>query len=387
MKLPVYLDHNATTPVDPAVLAAMLPYLQEHFGNPASDHAFGHTALDAVNTARTQVADLLHCHSDEVVFTACASESDNLAIKGIAFSLREKGRHLITTAVEHPAVLAACRYLEREFGFALTILPVGPDGRVDPADVRKALRPDTILISVMHAQNETGSLQPVAAIGQIAREAGVLFHVDAAQSVGKIPVDVDELGCDLLTVAGHKLYAPKGVGALYVRNGVPLHPLVHGAAYENGRRGGTLNVPYAVALGEACAIAGEHLASGEADRQRALRDRLHARLAASLPLQLNGHETERLPNTLNVSLTRGSLTGPAWLAAVPEIAASTSSACHSGVNRPSEILLAMGLSPELALSAVRLSVGRFTTMDEVDFAAERLIAGGTTWEYPPPSGL
>jgi len=375
MKLPVYLDYNATTPVDPAVLEAMLPYFSEQFGNPSSTHAFGQNADAALSSARAQVAALLGCTASEIVFTSCASESSNLAIKGIAFAHREAGRHLITSQVEHPATLNACRYLEREFGFAVTVVPVGPDGRVDPGDVRRAIRPDTILISVMHAQNETGTLQPVAAIGAIAREHGIRFHVDAAQSLGKIPVNVDALSCDLLTVAGHKLYAPKGVGALYVRSGVKLHPLLHGASYEGGRRAGTANVPYAVALGKACVLAGAKLTTGESDRQRGLRDRLHSALAAHLPLHLNGHPTERLPNTLNVSIP--GIVGNDLLDAVPEVAASTGSACHAGVSRPSDTLLAMGVAPDLALGVLRLSLGRYTTPEEVDFAAERLVAAAT----------
>ena len=373
MRLPVYLDYNATTPVDPAVVEAMLPYLTEQWGNPASSHAYGQAAEAAVESARRQVAGLLGCEPGEVVFTSCASESTNLAIKGAAFARRGEGRHLIISAVEHPATLNAARYLEREFGFALTLVGVGPDGRIDPEDVRRAIRPDTILISLIHAQNETGALQPVAAVGALARERGILFHVDAAQSIGKIPVHVQALGCDLMTVAGHKLYAPKGIGVLYVRSGVKLHPLIHGAGYEGGRRAGTANVPYMVALGKACELAGAKLAAGEAERQRALRDRLHLALAGSLPVRLNGPETERLPNTLNISLP--GIVGNDLLAAVPEVAASTGSACHAGVSEPSEVLLAMGVPAELALGALRLSVGRYTTAGEIDFAAEQLIEG------------
>lgn len=370
--MPVYLDYNATTPVDPAVADAMLPFLTSQFGNPSSSHAYGQAAAAALEAAREQVANLIGCRPDELVFTSCASESDNLAIKGVAFALRQKGRHLITSAVEHPAVLNACHYLEREFGFRLTILPVDRYGQVDPEAVRRAIRPDTILISLMHAQNETGTLQPVAEVGRIAREHGILFHVDAAQSVGKIPVDVQALSCDLLTVAGHKLYAPKGVGALYVRSGVKLHPLIHGAGYEGGRRAGTANVPYAVALGKACELAGEKLAAGEEQRQAALRDRLHAALAAALPVHLNGHPTQRLPNTLNISIE--GVIGNDLLAAVPEVAASTGSACHSGISKPSETLLSMGVADHLALGVLRLSLGRYTTAEEIDFAAAKLIA-------------
>jgi cysteine desulfurase len=373
---PIYLDYNATTPVDPAVVEAMLPYLREHFGNPSSTHTYGELAADAVDNARSRVASLLGCHPDEMVFTSCASESNNLAIKGVAFALRKRGQHLITSAVEHPAGLNACRYLEREFGFSLTVLPVDGAGQVDPAQVRRAIRPDTTLLSIMHAQNETGVLQPVAAIGRIAREQGVLFHVDAAQSIGKIPVNVAEIGCDLLSVAGHKLYAPKGVGALYVRRGVQLHPLIHGAAYEGGRRAGTANVPYMVALGTACALAQEKLTGGEAERLRQLRDRLHAALAAQITLRLNGHPTERLPNTLNVCVS--GMSGDELLARTPEIAASTGSACHAGVTTPSEVLLAMGVPPDVALGAVRLSLGRYTTDEDVDTAAERLVAASRT---------
>lgn len=372
MQLPVYLDYNATTPVDPAVVDAMMPYLHEQFGNPASTHAYGATADAAVAAARAQVAELLGGTPDEVVFTSCASEASNLAIKGVAFAQRGRGGHLITSRVEHPATQNACRYLAREFGFDLTEVPVGSDGRVDPDDIRRAIRPDTLLISLIHAQNETGALQPVTAVGRIAREHGVLLHVDAAQSVGKIPVSVAELGCDLLTVAGHKLYAPKGIGVLYVRTGVTLAPLLHGAGYEGGRRAGTLNVPYIVALGKACALAQAALAGGEPERIRALRDRLQQALAQGLAVHLNGHSTERLPNTLNTSVP--GVVGNHLLDAVPEVAASTGSACHADTIEPSAVLLAMGVAPDLALGALRLSLGRWSTEEGVDLAADRLVA-------------
>jgi cysteine desulfurase len=372
MKLPVYLDYNATTPVDPAVVEAMMPYLLTEFGNPSSSHAYGLRANAAVNTARGQVAALLGAHPDELIFTSCASESINQAIKGAAFARRHLGNHLITSAVEHPATLNACHYLANAFGFQLTVLPVGPDGRVDPEQVRQAIRPTTLLISIMHAQNETGTLQPIRAIGQIAREHAVLLHVDAAQSVGKLPVHVDDLVCDMLTVAGHKLYAPKGVGALYVRRGVTLDPLIHGASYEGGRRAGTANVPYVVALGEACRLAGEKLAAGEPERQAQLRDRLHGLLATQVPgLRLNGHPHHRLPNTRHLCLP--GVVGNDLLALVPTVAASTGSACHEGVNSPSEVLLAMGVAPDLALGALRLSLGRYTTTAEIDYAAQQLL--------------
>jgi len=373
MNLPVYLDYNATTPVDPAVVEAMLPYLTQHFGNPASSHAYGTAAEAAVAMARAQAAALLGCRPEELVFTACASESSNLAIKGATLAQRARGRHLITSQVEHPATQNSCRYLAQEFGCTLTELPVDGDGRVDPDALRRALRPDTVLITLIAAQNETGVLQPLAAVGRIAREQGVLFHVDAAQMVGKLPVDVEAIGCDLLSVAGHKLYAPKGIGALYVRQGVALHPLLHGAGYEGGRRAGTLNVPYIVALGKACALAAAALATGEAARIRSLRDRLEAALTAAVGARRNGHPSERLPGTLNLSIP--GIVGNDLLAAVPEVAASTGSACHAGISRPSEVLLAMGVDPELARGVLRLSLGRWTTAEEVDFAADRLAAG------------
>lgn len=370
MQRPIYLDYNATTPVDPSVVEAMLPYLTEQYGNPHSAHSLGAVAAAAIATAREQVAGLIGATAGEIVFTSCASESINLAVKGVAFA-RGRG-HVITSGVEHPATLQACRYLERHFGFALTVLPADGQGRIDPDAVRRALRPDTILITLLHAQNETGVIQPVEEVGRIAREAGVLFHVDAAQTCGKIPVDVSAIGCDLLTIAGHKLYAPKGVGALYVRSGVSLHPLIHGADYEEGRRAGTENVPYLVALGRAAEIAGVKLATGEPRRLEGLRDRLQERLAAGIPIRVTGLGAPRLPNTLHI-LVEG-VVGNDLLAAAPEVAASTGSACHAGVSEPSAVLLAMGLRPEEALGSIRLSVGRYTTAEDIDAAAAALIA-------------
>ncbi|MFZ5814166.1 MAG: cysteine desulfurase family protein [Bacillota bacterium] len=373
MSRPIYLDYNATTPVDPAVVQAMLPYLSEEFGNPHSTHAYGAVAQMAVETAREQVAGLIGARPGEVVFTSCASESINLAIKGVAFAHRGRpGAHIITSGVEHPAAINACRYLAAEFGFQLTILPVDRAGRVDPEAVERAIRPETVLISLIHAQNETGVLQPVAEIGAIARRAGILFHVDAAQTCGKIPVDVGAIGCDLLTVAGHKLYAPKGIGALYIREGIKLHPLLHGAGYEGGRRAGTENVPYIVALGRACELAEIKLATGEGQRLAGLRDRLQERLTAALPARVTGLEAPRLPNTLHLRID--GVVGNDLLAAAPGVAASTGSACHAGISEPSEVLLAMGFSPAEAVSALRLSLGRYTTAEEVESAAGALIA-------------
>jgi len=360
---PIYFDYNATTPIDPRVLEAMLPYLREQFGNPSSSHDYGLAAHAAIERARGQVAALLGCTPEEIVFTGGGSEADNLAIKGIAEANQAHGDHIITAQIEHPAVLATCRYLERR-GFRVTYLPVDRYGRVSLDDVQQAITPRTILITIMHANNEMGTLQPLAAIGDLALERGIPFHTDAAQSVGKLPTRVAELGVDLLTVAGHKLYAPKGVGALFVRHGLRLEPLIHGAGHEGGRRAGTENTAGIVGLGEACRLAGEGL-DEETARLGNLRDRLHQGLATQVgQVYLNGHPSERLPNTLNVSFA--GVESNALLSLAPEVAASTGSACHAGRTEPSAVLLAMSVSPELALGAVRLSLGRWTTAEEVD---------------------
>ncbi len=370
---PVYLDYNATTPLDPAVTEAMQPVikggLEGIFGNPSSSHLYGRAAHDAVEQGRACVAALLGCAPDEVVFTSCGSEADNLAIKGVAEAYRERGDHIITSQIEHPAVISTCRYLERH-GYRVTYLPVDEYGRVEPSSVEQALTAQTILVSIMHANNETGTIQPIVDIAEAAHQRGALVHTDAAQSAGKIPVWVDELGVDLLTVAGHKVYAPKGIGALYVKGGVKLEPLVHGAGHEGGRRAGTENIPYIVALGRACQTAAETMAD-YAPRMRELRDQLHRLLAVAVPgLSLNGHPTERLPNTLNVSFP--GVDGEELLAATPEVAASTGSACHAGRTEPSAVLLAMGTLPERALGALRLSLGKFTTVNDVEQAAAAL---------------
>jgi len=363
---PIYFDYNATTPVDPRVLEAMLPYFWEQFGNPSSSHAHGLKTHVAIEQARGQVAALLGCAPEEIIFTGGGSEADNLALKGIAEANQERGDHIITCQVEHPAVLATCRYLERR-GFRVTYLPVDQYGRVNPDDVQQAITPATTLITILHANNEVGTLQPLAAIGRLARERGIPLHTDAAQSVGKLPTRVDDLGVDLLTVAGHKLYAPKGVGALFVRRGLRVEPLIHGAGHEGGRRAGTENVAAIVGLGEACRLAGESLAE-ETGRLRRLRDRLHEGLAEQAgPVRLNGHPSDRLPNTLNLCFA--GIEGNALLAATPEVAASTGSACHAGHTEPSAVLLAMGVSPDLALGAVRFSLGRWTTEVEVERAS------------------
>jgi cysteine desulfurase len=380
-RLPIYLDYNATTPIDPAVRSAMQPFLDEHFGNPSSTHAYGRTAHDAVEQARAHAASLIHAQASEIVFTGGGSEASNHAIKGAVFArlksifarLWSRSAHIITTAIEHPATRKPCEFLER-IGVSVTVLPVDGTGRVDPDSVRRAVRKNTVLISIMHSNNEVGTLQPIAEIAAQARERGVLMHTDAAQSVGKVAIDVNSLGVDLLTIAGHKLYAPKGVGALYVRRGVEIEPLIHGAGHEGGRRAGTENVPYVVGLGAACTIA-ERSLPGATDVLTKLRDRLEQRLRELLPdrLSLNGHPTMRLPNTLNVNF-RGCI-GAELLARVPEVAASTGSACHEGTVHLSPVLCAMGVPPETGRGAVRLSVGRITTESDVDLAAEALARG------------
>ncbi|OGP71948.1 MAG: cysteine desulfurase NifS [Deltaproteobacteria bacterium RBG_13_58_19] len=364
----IYLDYNATTPVAPEVAAALQAYLHQEFGNPGSDYPLGRSAREAVDRARGQVAALLKCLPEEIVFTSGATEANNTVLKGVAWHFRQG--HFIVSAVEHPSVRQPLGFLLAE-GFDATILPVDGQGRVDPEDVRRALRPDTILISIMHANNETGGIMPLPEIGGIAREAGVWFHADAAQSVGKIPVSVAELGVDFLTLAGHKFYAPKGVGALYVRTGCHLLPLLHGGGQEGGRRAGTENVPYITALGEACRLSQEWLAQTGNELLR-LRDLLHERLRAGFPeLVLNGPAQERLPNTLNVSFP--GFSGGDILGGIPELAASLGAACHGGVDVPSPVLTAMGVAPAVARGAVRLSLGRPTTTQEVEQGAKLLL--------------
>ncbi len=372
---PIYLDYNATTPVDPIVVETMLPYLSAHFGNPSSAHSYGHAAHHAVSMARTQVAELLGCTPAEITFTGGGSESDNLAIRGVALAHRHRSNHIITQVTEHPAVLNTCRALERLHGFRVTYLPVDAQGRVNPAAVEEAINDQTILVTVMHANNETGTLQSLVEIAERAHRHGVLVHSDAAQSVGKILTRVKELGVDLLTIAGHKLYAPKGIGALYIRSGLQLESVVYGGGQEAGRRAGTENVANMVALGTACMLAQEQLSESQFRLQR-LRDELQRRLEAYLaasgqhPAYLNGHTTERLPNTLNISV-EGTI-GEEVLAATPEIATSTGSACHEGSTDPSPILMAMGMSRERALGALRLTLGRWSTQEEVEKAARLL---------------
>jgi cysteine desulfurase len=376
---PIYLDYNATTPLDPAVVDAMLPYLREHFGNPSSTHAYGKAAHDAVDQARAKVAALLGASADEIVFTGGGTEASNHAIKGAVFaSLHSlwarwfrREAHVVISAFEHPATTEPCAFLRR-FGCKVSVVPVDGQGLVDPASVKKALARGATLVSIMHSNNEVGTLQPIREIAQLAHERGALMHTDVAQSLGKVPVDVNDLGVDLLTVAGHKLHAPKGIGALYVRRVVKLESLIHGAGHEGGRRAGTENVPYIVALGTACDLAREHLPAATA-RLRRLRERLWDRLRAGLGerVVLNGHPERRLPNTLNANFVGH--VGAELLEKVPEIAASTGSACHEGKVTQSPVLCAMGIPPEIGRGALRLTVGRFTTEDEVDQAAEALV--------------
>jgi len=368
---PIYLDYNATTPTDPAVVEELMPYLRDGFGNPSSTHPYGKKAKEAVELARARAAALLGCDPTEVIFTSGGTESNNHALIGTAFANRNRGNHIISTTIEHPAVLNPLHWLERQ-GFTVTLLPVDGAGRLDPDTVRRAITGKTVLISVMHANNEVGTIQPLAEIGAIAREEGIIFHSDAAQSVGKVSTRVDDLRVDLLTVAGHKVYAPKGVGALFIRRGTEIDSFMHGAGQEGGRRAGTENVPYAAALGKAAELAAERLAADGA-RIVSLRDRLHERLRERVEgVELNGHPTERLPNTVNVSFS--GVAGADLLAQTPEIAASTGSACHEGSAELSGVLKAMGISLERGFGAVRLSIGRFTSADETDRAAEILAA-------------
>lgn len=365
---PIYLDYNASTPIDPRVATVMRPYLEEAYGNPSSPHWGGRPAREAVERARNQVAGLLGAAPDEIVFTSGGSEANNLALKGVYFALKHRGDHIVTSAAEHPAILAPCRFLER-LGAQVTYLPVDRTGRVDPDDLRRAIGPRTILASIMHANNEVGTIQPIEACAHIARERGVLFHTDAAQSVGKIPTDVDELGVDLLSVAGHKLYAPKGVGALYVRRGVGLEPLIHGAGHESGRRAGTESALLTAGLGEACALA-EDLSSMTG--VRALRNVLWDGLQKTFgeAVALNGHPEHRLPNTLNASFV--GMVGAELLERLEGVAASTGSACHAGHVELSPVLAAMGISPEVGMGAIRFSLGRGTTADEIESVLRRL---------------
>ena len=362
MRRKIYLDFNASTPICPEAVEAMRPFLTDHYGNPSSLHWAGTPAKDAVEKARGQVAGLLGCDPTKVVFTSGGSESNNHAIKGVFFAIRDRGDHIITTAVEHPATINPCRFLEK-LGAKVTVLPVDRFGMVDPNDVWKAITPGTILITVMHANNEVGTIEPIPEITAIAREAGIPFHTDAAQTVGKISTDVEELGVDLLSVAGHKVYAPKGIGALYIREGTRVEPFVHGAGHEAGRRAGTENVLLAVALGAACEVARTWVGMPQI---KALRDRFWDGLREIFgeKVTLNGHPSDRLPNTVNVNFVGN--VGAEVLAMLPGVAASTGSACHAGSVTLSPVLSAMGVPPGEGMGAIRFSLGRATTWEEME---------------------
>lgn len=375
LSLPVYMDYHATTPVDPRVLEAMLPYFTTKFGNAASrSHAFGWTAEEAVSIAREKIAALIGAQNPkEIVITSGATESNNLALKGVAEFYRDKGNHIITTAIEHKAILDTCKRLEKE-GFEITVLPVGADGLVNPKEVEAAIRPTTILVSVMLANNEVGTVQPLAAIGAITRARGVLFHTDAVQGVGKVPFDVGTMNVDLCSITAHKMYGPKGVGALYVRRSKPRVRITaqqDGGGHEFGMRSGTLNVPAIVAFGRAAEIMKEE-GPAEAIRLRSLRDRLLHKIQAGLDcVQVNGSLEHRLPGSLNISFSF--VEGEALMMAIKDVAVSSGSACTSASLEPSYVLHAMGIGDDLAHSSIRFGLGRFTTEEEVDFVAELVI--------------
>ncbi len=368
MKTPVYLDYNATTPHDPDVIAAMKPYLTEYFGNPSSSYRYGVQTREAVENARKQVASLLHCDPSEIVFTSGGTESNNYALKGVAFHNYNQGNHIITAQIEHPAVLEVCKFLELN-GFKITYLPVDEYGIVCLTDVEKAITSKTILITAMHANNEVGSVQPIAEITALAEKNGILVHTDAAQSIGKIPTDVRSLGVDLLSIAGHKVYAPKGIGALYIRKGIILDGIIHGAGQEQGRRPGTENVLEIVGLGKACEIAEREL-QDNMHHMKEMRDRLHGRLKGKIEgLKVNGHPEKRLPNTLSLSF-KGLDANNIISHIMDEVAVSAGAACHSDKVEISHVLKAMNVPIEWARGAIRFSTGRMTTAKEIDRASE-----------------
>ncbi|MFW6147270.1 MAG: cysteine desulfurase family protein [Thermodesulfobacteriota bacterium] len=366
----IYLDYNATTPIAQQVAQDMMPYITEEFGNPSSAHAIGARSRQALLRAREQISNLLDCSSDEIIFTGGGTESNNMALKGAAWSLRDKGRHIITTTIEHPAIINTALFL-MENGYEVTFLPVDGFGAADPDEVKRAIRRDTILITVMYANNETGTIQPIREISALSREQGILFHTDAAQAIGKIPTTVTDLGVDLLTIAGHKLYAPKGVGALYMKEGVSIEPLLHGGGQERGLRSGTENVIFDVGLGKACELIQGNL-SEEMLRIQSLRDRLYEHIASAVPeAVVHGHPEQRLPNTLFISFP--GMVGEEILSDIPELCASTGAACHDQSVSLSHVLAAMGVAREVGMGALRLTLGRPTTDDEVDRAAQLLV--------------
>ena len=373
VKLPIYMDYHSTTPVDPEVLEAMLPYFREHFGNAASrNHAFGWNAEAAVDHAREQIGSLIGCKPQEIVFTSGATESDNLAIKGVAYAMKHRGDHIVTSVIEHHAVLDSCRRLEKE-GFRVTYLPVDKAGLVDPMAVEEAITDKTILVTIMYANNEIGVLQPVKEIGAICRQKGIVFHSDAVQAVGKIPARVDDLNVDFMSLTAHKMYGPKGVGALYVRMTKPpvkLVPLMDGGGHERGRRSGTLAVPGIVGFGAAC-VKCERVMEEEGKRLVGLRERLKKGIFERLDhVTLNGHPEKRLPGNCNISFEF--VEGESLLMAMKEVAVSSGSACTSATLEPSYVLMALGVGEELAHSSIRFGLGRWNTEEEVDFVVEKV---------------
>ncbi|MCI0371866.1 MAG: IscS subfamily cysteine desulfurase [candidate division NC10 bacterium] len=373
VKLPIYMDYHSTTPVDPEVLEAMLPYFREHFGNAASrNHPFGWNAEAAVDRAREQIGSLIGCKPQEIVFTSGATESDNLAVKGVAYAMKHKGDHIVTSVIEHHAVLDSCRRLEKE-GFRVTYLSVDKDGLVDPMAVEEAITDKTILVTIMYANNEIGVLQPVKEIGAICRQKGIVFHSDAVQAVGKIPARVDDLNVDFMSLTAHKMYGPKGVGALYVRMTKPpvkLVPLMDGGGHERGRRSGTLAVPGIVGLGAAC-VKCERIMEEESKRLVGLRERLKKGIFGRLDhVYLNGHPEKRLPGNCNISFEF--VEGESLLMAMKEVAVSSGSACTSATLEPSYVLMALGVGEELAHSSIRFGLGRWNTEEEVDFVVEKV---------------
>jgi cysteine desulfurase len=368
----VYLDHSATTPVHPEVLEAMLPYYGNTFGNPSSIHSFGQETKKAVDEARERVALLIDADLSEIVFTGCGTEADNLALRGVAYANEAKGKHIITSSIEHHAIVNTCKYLEKK-GFRITYLPVDKYGLVDPDEVKEAIKNDTILISIMYANNEVGTIEPISEIGAIAKDRGIYFHTDAVQAAGKIPVNVQDLKVDLLSMSAHKLYGPKGIGALYIRKGVRIVPLFYGGHQEDARRAGTENVPGIVGFGKTCEIALRDL-QYQMDYLKALRDRLQAGLMEKLDyIHINGHPTQRLPNILNISFEFVEGESVVLNLDMEGIAASTGSACTSGSLTSSHILMSMGISHVIAQGSLRFSLGRENTKEEIDFTIKEVV--------------
>ena len=380
---PIYLDYNATTPIAKEVADAMKPFLYDHFGNPSSAHEYGFKTKMAVEVARLQLADLLNCNYSEIVFTSGGTESNNYAIKGIALSNQEKGNHIITSSIEHPAVIEVCRYLEK-LGFETTYLPVDKYGMVSAEDVRNAIKPETILITIMHANNEVGTIQPISEISEIAKEKGICFHTDAAQSIGKVKTDVQEMGVDLMSIAGHKLYAPKGIGAIYIRSGVELEKLIHGADHESNHRAGTENVLEIVGLGKACEIARKELKKNQLHYQKT-RDHLYKLLKEALPdIRLNGHPEKGLPNTLSISFPN--VEANMIIAKLKGVVVSAGAACHSEGVKVSAVLEAMHVPIEYAMGTIRFSTGRETNMKDIEVAASEVIEVVKSLNGMPNSG-